>query len=431
LDTRLGIGEWNLEPYWWDAVSRPVLPEVTLPKRIDVAIIGSGYTGLSAALTLVRADRSVVVFDKEAAGWGGSSRNQGHVGLTRQSLGDLERLYGTTKAVALLRESAEAIEFTISLIEREGIQCLLRRSGRFIAAARPGHYEKLARNMEARKRAIGFEATMVPRAEAIHEVASEEFYGGEVRVSEACLHGALFHAGLLERVRAAGATVAVRTPVARIERTTDGFRVRSFRGAVAAKDVVIATDGLIDGVVPGLRRRVIPVSAGGIATEPISPDRMKTVLPSLRPCIDTRKLSHSVRPSPDMTRIIFGGRATMLDTDPRVSGQRLYRNMVRLFPQLEGIRLTHSWLGTLGYTFQGMAHIGVHDGLHYALGYCGHGVADAPYLGHKVALRILRANDAATAYDDLPFETRPLYSGRPWFLPATVFYYRCMDALSR
>ncbi len=142
-------------------------------------------------------------------------------------------------------------------------------------------------------------------------------------------------------------------------------------------------------------------------------------------------MAHSFRPAPDGSRLIFGGRASMRDTDPATSGTRIFALAKRLFPQLEGIRLGHSWLGTIGYTFQKRAHIGQVNGMHYAVGYSGYGAAMAPYLGHKIALRILRANDATTAYDDLPFKTRPLYYGRPWFLPATVLYYKYKDWTAR
>ena len=425
------LGDAKLDPYWWDQAPRPKLPELALPKKVDVAVIGAGYTGLGAALTLARAGRDVLVFDAETAGWGASSRNQGHIGLIKRAFADVEKAYGKPKAIALVREGQAAIDHVVDLIEREKIECYLRKNGRFIAAPRPGHYESLARELELLKREIGFEADMVPKAEMQREMASDAYAGGEVRHREACLHGGLFHSGLLARTMGAGARVAAETRVTNIERGKDGFTIHTARGSVAAKDVFVATDALTGKLVPYLARRVIPVSAGGIATEPLSPERIRAVIPGLRACIDVWKLSNSIRPSPDMTRIIFGGRRTMVDSDARTSGRRLYANMLHLFPQLAGVRITHSWLGKVGYTFQTMPHVGMVDGMHYATGYCGYGVGVAPYLGHKVGLRILRANDSATAFDDLPFETRPLYSGNPWFLPASVAWYRYQDSRAR
>lgn len=425
------LGEIKLQPYWWDQAPRPKLPELALPKRAEVAVIGAGFTGLSAALTLARAGRDVLVLDAERAGWGASSRNQGHIGLIKRSFADVEKAYGKAKAIALVREGQAAIDFVTDLIEREKIECYLRKNGRFIAAPRPGHYEALAREVELLKREIGFEADMVSKAEMRKEMASDAYAGGEIRHREACLHGGQFHNGLLVRAMEAGARVAAETRVTKLEREKHGFAVHTARGTIAAKDVFVATDALTGRLVPYLARRIIPVGAGGIATEPLPMERIRSVIPGLRACIDTWKLSNSIRPSPDMTRIVFGGRRTMVDSDERVSARRLYANLLRLFPQMKGVRITHSWLGRVGYTFQTMPHIGQVDGMHYATGYCGYGVGVAPYLGHKVALRILRANDAATAYDNLPFETRPLYYGNPWFLPASVAWYRYQDSRAR
>lgn len=423
----------KLEPYWWEAAPRPSLPIFDLPRRVDVAVVGSGYTGLSAALTLARAGREVLVLEAESAGWGASSRNQGHIGLfTRSSLGDLERRYGRPRALALVREGQAAVDFAIDLIEREGIACFLRKTGRFIATARRSSYEALAREGEVLAREFGFASEMVPRAAMLErELVSDAYIGGQVRLDEACVHGALFQSGLLDRVLAAGARVATETRVDAIAQQDGGFAVTSARGTVIARDVVLAIDALPGNLVPWLSRRVIPASAGGIATEPLPLERIRSVLPGLRPVVDTWKVGNSLRPSPDHTRLIFGGRRTMLDSDAATSGRRLHAKLLELFPQLEGVGITHSWLGKVGYTFQTMPHTGTVDGMHYATGYCGYGVAVASYLGHKTAQRILRANDAATAYDDLPFETRPFYRGRPWFLPATLLWYRWLDATKR
>ncbi|MFO0996440.1 MAG: FAD-dependent oxidoreductase [Alphaproteobacteria bacterium] len=421
----------KLEPYWWDAAPPTPLPIAELPKQIDTVVIGAGYTGLGAALTLARASREVLVLEAEATGWAASSRNQGHVGINRQSFGQLADAYGKAKAAAIVREELASVDFIFDLIEREKIDCHVRRSGRFVAAARPGHYEMLAREMDTLKREVGYEADMVPRSEMRKELATDAYFGGEIRHREGSVHGAMLQAGLVKSVMAAGGTVASGTRVRRIEQEVGGFTVETPRGRIRARDVVVASDALTGNLVPKLQRRVIPLSAGGVATEPLDIDRIRSVIPGLRPSVDTLKLAHSMRPAPDHSRLIFGGRATMRDTDPRTSGERIFALAKRLFPQLDGIRLGHSWLGTVGYTFQKRPHIGQIDGIHYAVGYSGYGVAMAPYMGHKIALRLLRANDASTAFDSLPFETRPLYYGRPWFLPVTVLYYRYKDWMAK
>ncbi len=421
------------EPYWWEAAPRTALPAVDLPGKVDVAVVGSGYTGLNAALALARAGREVLVLEAETAGWGASSRNQGQVGLmTKSSLAAMEQRHGREHAVALVREGMAAVGFVTGLIEREGIACHLRKTGRFCAAGRQASYEALARDGEDLRRATGFESAMIGRDEMLRtELACPAYVGGQVRPGEASLHGALYHAGLLARTLAAGVAVADRSRVASIERGRDGFTVHTARGTVAARDVVVATGALTGPLLPWLARRVIPISAGGIVTEPLSMERLRAVIPGLRPCIDTWRVGNTIRPSPDQTRIIFGGRRTMAERDAARAARGLQAQMIRLYPQLGDVAITHGWLGKVGYSFATLPHIGCHDGLHYATGFCGTGVAMASWLGHKIARRLLGASDAATAYDDLPFDSRPLYRGTPWFVPLTLAWYRTLDGLGR
>ena len=133
------------------------------------------------------------------------------------------------------------------------------------------------------------------------------------------------------------------------------------------------------------------------------------------------------RASPDRTRILFGGRVSHNETDARISGPRLHAEMVRIFPELADVGVSHSWNGTVAYTFDDLMHVGRHEGLHYAMGYCGSGVGMASYLGMRIGLQVLGRPEGRTAFDGLAFPTRPLYTGNPWFLGAAVAYYRWLD----
>jgi glycine/D-amino acid oxidase-like deaminating enzyme len=416
------------EPFWWDAAPRPVLPEQTPPARADAVVIGSGYTGLSAALTLARAGRSVLVLEAEAAGAGASSRNQGQIGAVfKRSFGQVVAAYGKDKAVAIFREGHAAVAHVKSFIEREQIECHLTRCGRFVAAYRPEHYEAMARELDVLKREVGFNADMVPAARQHDEVVAEGYFGGQVRHDDAMLHSALYHQGLLDRVRSAGVPIATWTPAEAILRESDGFRVKTPKGEIHARNVVLATNGHTGRFAPWFRRRVIPMGAYGIVTEELPAAVIAGIIPRGRMMHDTRKLIHGIRLTPDGRRVIFGGRASMTEADPRVTGPRLYKMMVETFPVLAGVRITHSWMGYIAFTFSHLPHTGVHDGVHFSMGYCGSGVALGSYMGHRLAQKILGDPQGATAFDDLPFETRPLYTGTPWFAPPTLFYYRFCD----
>jgi glycine/D-amino acid oxidase-like deaminating enzyme len=294
----------------------------------------------------------------------------------------------------------EARAFVEHLIVSEGIDC---------------HF--------ARKRLI------VARPEMRKVIGSDAYHGGRLIHSDANLHPALFHQGLLERVLKAGATVLPRTPVVAVRREGARFRVATDRGEMSARRVIMATNGYTGRVSQWLRRRLMPIQSQIIATEPLAPELIARLIPQRRQLGDTRRLHNYYRTSPDGTRILFGGRAGANELhDRRKSGRALREQMVGVFPELAGVKLTHAWAGFIAYTFDALPHMTEHDGVHYSAGYCGSGVAMAPYLGHKTALRILGSPDAATPFD-CDYRTMPGYTGTPWFVPAAVWVLGLRDRL--
>jgi glycine/D-amino acid oxidase-like deaminating enzyme len=419
---------WSSEPYWWREA--PLEPErhTRLPARVDVAIVGAGFTGLSAALELSRAGRAVLVLDGLAPGEGASSRNGGMVGSGhRLPYDELARLYGEARAADILREGLSAFAFTTGLIEREGIDCQFQRTGRFRAAWRAADYEDIARDVEAQKRVLGLDADMGPRAEQDREVATERYHGGCVYHAHGGLHPALFHQGLLGRARAAGAQVQGHTRVQAIEREAEGFRLRTTRGKLRARDVIIATNGYTDRAASSLRCRLASIPSFIIATERLGENRVRSLIPGGRMIVESRSAHCYYRPSPDGERILFGARAALHPVSPERAAGRLYAYLLDLFPSLEGVRLQHSWSGYVAFTRHWLPSLGVRDGIHYAAGYCGSGVAMAPYLGYRIAHRLLGTAEGRTALDDLPFRPWPLAFTMPLLMPAATLWHRLKD----
>jgi glycine/D-amino acid oxidase-like deaminating enzyme len=417
-------------PYWWETAPLTQLAEAPLPRAVDLAIVGSGYAGLSAAITAAESGMSTVVLESAAIGEGASTRNGGAVGETlRLSFSTMERKFGRDRAIAFYVAVREARSHLEQLIEAGAIACEYRRVGRFIGAHKPQDYEPLARDLEARRRAIGFDAEMVPKADMHRVIGSDAYHGGRLIHTDGNLHPAKLHAGLLRRASAAGAQIAAHTPVVGHARDGNGFRVATPRGEIASRHLVIATNGYTGALSPWLARRLIPIQSQIIATEPLQGATLARLIPAQRQIGDTRKLHNYYRVSPDGTRILFGGRAGASETRDRLrSASMLRAQMIDVFPELAGVRITHAWAGLIAYTFDALPHMASHDGVHYIGGCCGSGVAMQPYLGHKTALKVLGGKEADTPFDNV-HPTMLGYAGSPWFMPPVILYLSWRDRL--
>ena len=422
--------DFKAVPYWHDRTPAPELGRPTLPERVDVVVIGAGYTGLCAAIQTARGGRSTLVLDAADAGWGCSTRNGGQISTSvKPSFDELARKHGRKTAFRIIKEGHNALAWIEAFTAEEGIDCDFAIPGRFHAAHNPRQYERMTRAIKAQPEGLEVRAHAVSRAEQHHELGTDAYFGGVVFEQHASVDPARLHRGLLNRARLAGAVVVPHCAVSTISREGHRFSLTTAGGRVLARDVVIATNGYTGTATPWMRRRVIPIGSYVIATEPLPKEVMDRVMPTNRIASDSRRVVHYYRPSPDRTRIVFGGRVTSGETTAERSGALLHRNLVAIFPELAGTRISHSWMGFVAYTFDTLAHVGQHDGIYYAMGYCGSGVSMASYLGTRVGQQVLELKEGRTALDGLDFPTRPLYSGKPWFLPAAVAWYRFLDRL--
>ncbi|MGF1608616.1 MAG: NAD(P)/FAD-dependent oxidoreductase [Kiloniellales bacterium] len=431
MSERLFAPDFKVTPYWWERTPRPDLGQQALPQRADVAIVGSGYTGLCAALQTARAGRHTVVLDAEDAGWGCSSRNGGQISTSiKPSLAALAKTHGRDRALAILQEGHAALVWIGTFIAEEGIDCDFRRVGRFYGAHSPARCRALERRIADEPSELPTGAYLVPRAEQHRQIGSDFYHGGIVYPRHASLDPARYHKGLLDRALAAGVQVVPRCAVRQTDPDGTGHRLRTDKGELLARDVVIATSGYSGRLSPWHRRRIIPIGSYIIATEPLAPDLARRLIPDDRVITDTRKLVVYYRLSPDGTRLLFGARVSLRETDPRTSAAPLHAEMTRRFPELAKTRITHSWMGFVGYTFDQLPHLGRRDGIHYAMGYCGSGVSLASYLGTRIGQQLLGLPEGRTALDQASFQSRPYYWGYPWFLAPSIAYYRWRDQRS-
>jgi glycine/D-amino acid oxidase-like deaminating enzyme len=414
-----------IERCLWDEGVSPQPSSPLLPARADVAVIGGGYTGLSAALTLARHGASVAVLERHRIGWGASGRNGGFVlpGYKPETA-ELVRRHGVERTRALLAASLEAIELVETLVAREAIDCGYARRGWISLAAKPGHLRSLEREAGVLRRHFGRDTAALGPAELRDEIDSDRYHGGLLDPLGGALHPRRYCAGLGRAAAVAGAVLVEGTEVRAVRAGGGTLTVHTSAGPLTAGEVLVATNGYTDAAFPALRRRVVPVGSYVVATAPLDPRLAARLLPRGRVMSDTWNLLHYFRLADD-GRLVFGGRASFTPTDVRRSARILERDLRALFPALGAVPLEYAWSGSLGVARDRMPHAGRVDGVHYALAYAGHGVALATWLGARMGDALAGRGQVPGLAGGLP--PIPLYRGKPWFLPLVGGYYRVKD----
>lgn len=431
-----GRAHFAHRPFWWDRTppddrALPLPLSARLPRQADVIVVGSGFTGLSAALVLARAGRQVLVVDAGPLGFGASTRNGGQVGSGNQKfrVAALIAMFGERKAVEMLREGVEMLNGIDRLIAEERIDCAFVRCGRFRGAMRPAHYEAMARDMEDLHRHAGVAFEAVPRSDQHREIGSDLFFGGVVLPADASLDPGRYHAGLMARAAAAGARLESHAPVRAIETGSGGHVVRFDGHQMTARAVLVATNGYTAGVGAYLRRRIVPIVSAQIATGPVPAALMDRAMPRRRVYGNSNRVFFYFRPAPGENRIVFGGRAAHLRREGAPSAfAHLARDLLSVFPDLSAVPVTHAFSGAIGYTHDNLPHLGQdRDGVFHALGYCGTGVSRATHFGRKIALKMLGRPDGASAFDHLAFPGHPFRTLAPLGVPLVEGWYRLRD----
>jgi glycine/D-amino acid oxidase-like deaminating enzyme len=424
--------------YWLTTVQMPIPPTQPLPEAADVAIIGAGYTGLSAALALAKRGAKVVVLESETIGWGASSRNGGMV-LTGLKLGvnQLISKYGGELTRRMYAASLETIETVERIVQEENIACDFARTGHLEVACKPSHFDDYARQAEVIAREFDHQLHVVPKDQLRSEIGSGIYHGGMVDEVSAGLNPARYVAGLGTAAMRAGTRICEHTRLHNIQRQSrdgaPGFKLNTSRGAIWASNVFVATSGYTGAATPALRKKIIPIGSFIITTEVLSEALARELSPRNRQIYDSKNYLYYYRLTPD-NRMLFGGRAAFFpetDQTVRKSAEILRQGMIEVYPQLRHTKVEYVWGGTLDFCFDIMPHAGQSDGIYFAFGYAGHGVAMATYQGQKAAERIA-AGKTDNPFAEIPFPGAPLglYNGKPWFLPFAGAYYKVLDWIS-
>jgi glycine/D-amino acid oxidase-like deaminating enzyme len=424
--------------FWLETVAAPRIPARELPQTADVAVIGGGYTGLSAARTLAKGGARVAVLEAENVGWGASCRNGGMV-LSGLKLGTstLIARYGLEASKRMYAGSLESIDCVEALVREENIDCDFSRCGHLEVACKPRHFEEFRRGAETIEREFGHRLRIVEKENLLQEIGSAIYHGGMVDEVSAGVNPAKYVAGLACAAAKAGAAIHEKTRVLGLERDSrqgeKGWSIKTPRGALHARDVLIATSGYTSGITPSLQKKIIPIGSFIIVTEALPETLARELSPRNRVIYDSKNFLYYYRLTPDR-RMLFGGRAAFFpesENTVRESARILREGMISVYPQLRQAEVEYVWGGTLDFAFDIMPHAGKIDGMFYSVGYAGHGVAMATLLGQKIAQSILAGRDE-NPFAGIPFPGAPLgvYNGKPWFLPFAGMWYKFLDWVS-
>ncbi|MCT8266318.1 FAD-binding oxidoreductase [Afifella sp. JA880] len=400
--------------------------------RYDVAVIGGGFTGLSAARSLAKAGLSVAVLEERHVGYGGSGRNGGHLnnGLAHSYPAAKEEL-GADRAKALYRAFDDAIDTIERIVAEEKIDCSFRRAGKLKLASKPEHLSAIAKNFEAVHNEVDPETALLAKDDLRGEIGSDAFHGAMLFKKSAMMHMGRFVHGLAEAAHRHGAMIFEEAPVRDHTKTASGHLLTTPRGTLAAERVFLATGAYTTGPFGYFRRRVIPVGSFVIATRPLSPGEAEAVMPGNRTCVTSRNIGNYFRLSPD-NRLIFGGRARFSAvsdaTSDEKSGRILRENLAEVFPDFADIDIDYCWGGLVGMTKDRFPRAGEADGVYYAMGYSGHGAQLSTHLGAIMADVILGRDDR-NPMKGLDWQAVPGHFGKPWFLPLVGLYYRALDRI--
>lgn len=411
---------------WTETAPATQLPHSPLPAYTDVAIVGGGYTGLSAARTLARLTADVTLLERHTIGWGASGRNGGFVlpGY-KPEMETLDRKLGPDRAAGMFQLTLDAIRDLQTIITDERIECDFVQCGAVTLAAKPGHLPALERSSRFLRDRLGYATELLGLDETRKEIGSTRYHGSLLDPGGCALHPAKYVQGLAASARRAGARLLEHNEVTGIRRVRNGYEIQTRHGALRARDVLAATNGYTPAALPALRRRVIPIGSYQIATAPLPPEFARRLVPNGRVFSDTKHLLYYFRLSPD-GRMVFGGRASFTPTGIRRSAAILRAGMREVFPELADAPIDFAWSGKVAYPVDHLPHAGRLNGVYYAMGYCGHGVALATYLGRRIG-------EVIAGKADLPdlgtssFRAIPFYNGVPWFLPLVGGYYRIRD----
>lgn len=422
-----------LSPSLWRETASPAPAPVKLSRSeaADIAIIGAGFTGLSAALSAIEHGLSAIVLEASEVGWGASGRNGGVVSTKyRVSLSEIAARHGVETARQMYRIGLDAVQCVEDNLQNYGIRDAdFARTGNLRCAHNARALAKLVHEAETARVNFGDTGLIaLDEGTVRHESGSSDYVGGVLTTHGGIIHPLNYARGLAAAVRRGGGAIFERSPVLSTAREGDRTIVNTPEGQVTARYVILATDGYSDitRATAAVRKTVIPFRSAILATAPLGPDLLATVMRTGRSYSETRRMMRWFRPWG--SRMLFGGRGAFGREDTKAAFDALETAMKKTFPQLEDVQITHRWSGLVSMTLNSLPQVGIldrHTG--FALGYNGAGIAMSSLMGRRVVDLLLGGTpELGLMRRDRPAQV-PLYSFRAPAVRLVAGVYQFLD----
>jgi glycine/D-amino acid oxidase-like deaminating enzyme len=421
----------------WAATAVPTreFPALSGEHHADVVIIGAGYTGLSAAHHIAKSELVPVVLEANRVGWGASGRNGGVVSAKfRLSFRDIDAAHGRDMARRMYEIAHESVDMVDELVAEFGLtSAQLTRAGQVKAAHNNATLQAAIDEADWMKREMGDHDVCVLDAHQIRdETGSDAFVGGVLNPGSGGIHPLNYVRGLADGVARRGVAIFEQTPVLRLRRENGSVIAETPRGAVRARQAIIATNGYSDltKAISHMQRTLVPFRSAIIATEPLPRNLAGRLMPTGRTYGETKRMMRWFRMVDN--RVVFGGRGAFGKQDSESAFAALRKAMVDIFPDLSDVPLAFKWSGLVGMTLDSVPHIGrLDENTLFSMGYNGAGVAMSSLMGRYLAAFVRGEKPDVGLLDASRLKTIPFYALREPAVRMVAGWYQLLDAIGR
>ncbi|MEJ7931231.1 FAD-binding oxidoreductase [Ramlibacter sp. AN1015] len=420
---------------WWAASARQhcAFPALAEDTEVDVAIVGGGFTGLSAAHHLQRAGLQCAVLEANRIGWGASGRNGGiAVPRYKWTYPELERKYGFDVAALMYRSAHDALDTLESIVRSRGLDCGFARTGHLTPVVSASDVPRFSQDVQwLASRLADTWPRVADEVEAAQKTGTSFYTAAYLEPRGAVIHPLEYCITLAKGLHADGVKIHCDTPVLSWACSGDAVVIQTSNARVRARQLLLATNAYSDLTPAGkaLAKRVVPVASAVIATEPLPEALRSTILPDGEAATDAKRLTNYYRVLRDGS-FFFGGRGGASSRASQRIYDRLRRDMLAIYPQLESVRVRHQWFGLVAVTLDTVPHIGsLQARVHYGMGYNGRGVALAALFGRKLAQMALGDMPQLGPMSEGSFQPIPFHAFRVPAKQVVISWKQLVDSL--